>query len=73
MCEYCEVGKPIRERLKHKVIGAIRFVRIKRNKWGYCLSVSTLLRNNGKDQSYIRINACPMCGRKLTEANDAEG
>ena len=67
MCKYCKGGKPIRERLKHRVVGAIRFVRVKKSKWGPCLSVSTATKYNGTDQSYIRIYFCPMCGRNLQE------
>lgn len=64
-CEFCNGDKPLHENLKHRVVGAIRFVRIKKNKWGPCLSISTLGKFGGKDQNYIRINNCPMCGRNL--------
>lgn len=65
MCEYCEGGKPIRENLKHRVVGEIRFVRIKNHSRGACLSIGVLNTHNGKKVNYIRINNCPMCGRNL--------
>ena len=65
MCKYCEGDKPIRENLATRVAGAIRFVRIKKTKWGACLSISVIGLCNGKNQKYLQINYCPMCGRKL--------
>jgi hypothetical protein len=70
MCEFCEGDKPIHENLKHRVIGMIRFIRVKKRKWGPCLSISTATNYNGTKQNYFNINYCPMCGRKLTEADD---
>lgn len=68
MCEFCEAVKPIRENLEHRVVGEIRFIRVKRNKFGPCLTIGTLNQFNGKKCNSVNINYCPMCGRKLTEA-----
>ena len=69
-CEYCEGDKPMKENLIHRVIGAIRFVRVKRNKWGPCLTIGTLTQYNGRKCNSVSINYCPMCGRKLGENKD---
>ena len=66
MCEYCEGGKPIRENPLVSVVGGIIFMRVKRNKWGPCLSIGVRQRI-GSSVKYLKIMYCPMCGRKLAE------
>ena len=66
MCEYCEGGKPLREKLNCFCAGSIRFVRVVKQRFGYYLSISTWGKF-GKWQKFIKIQYCPMCGRKLNK------
>ena len=74
MCEYCEGGKPVHENLVCFMAGSIRFIHIVKQKFGNYLSISTWGKL-GKNQKFIKIQYCPMCGRKLdnTTASDGKG
>ena len=59
MCEYCEGGKPL----------------IGDEQDGACIENGNILAAYGECHTCAegRINYCPQCGRKLSEAHDAEG
>ena len=63
MCEYCE-------HYKEKIIDG-------ENGFGCITKYGELVVFPNTDFKvsavHLKINYCPMCGRKLTEANDAEG
>lgn len=66
MCEYCEGVKPVYENNVCFLAGSIRFIHIVKQKFGHYLSISTWGKL-GKNQKFIKIQYCPMCGRKLNK------
>lgn len=58
LCEYCELGKAL-------VIGETNDKGIAIKYPNYLIAYGYNVHTNGPNGIYVRINYCPMCGRKF--------